>query len=62
MSGFIKLTGGREDPPICVNVDQILYFYDDRGGHTAILLSNGDFIYVKESPETIENLISLCRN
>lgn len=61
MSGFIKLTGTEDDPPIRVNIDQIIYFFD-RIDHTAIFLSNGDFIGVKESPETIENFISLCRN
>ncbi len=62
MSGFIKLTRGREDPPIYVNVNQILYFEEDRESHADVLLSNGAFLYVEESPETIENLISLCKN
>ena len=62
MSGFIKLTRGREDPPIYVNVDQILYFEDDREGHADVLMSDGCFLFVEESPESIENLISLCRN
>ena len=61
MSGFIKLTGTGDDPPVHVNINQIIYFFD-RIDHTAILLSNGDFIGVKESPEAIENLISLCKS
>ena len=61
MSGFISLTGTGEDTSIRVNIDQIVYYFERGNHHTAVLLSNGDFIYVKESPEAIENLISLCK-
>ena len=55
---IIKLTSDVDDKAIYVNVNYIVFFWEQEYGTTRVSLSNKTYLnYVKETPEEILHLI-----
>lgn len=55
---IIKLTSDVDDKAIYVNVNYVVFFWEQKDGTTRVSLSNKTYLnYIKETPEEIIHLI-----